>query len=88
MFLSRVHAVKKKEEKDRKEKGKDQKNQFKLAKLMYQDMKDIHAKKVKVAKIEMNFKVKLMKKAIAKNEPVNKNSIFVQDRSKRTKFEQ
>ena len=75
MFLSRVHAVKKKEE-------KNQKNQFKLAKLMYQDMKDIHAKKVKVAKIEMNFKVKLMKKAI-RNEPVNKNSIFGQDRSKR-----
>ena len=55
---------------------------------MYQDMKDIHAKKVKLAKIEMKFKVKLMKKAMARNERVNKNSIFVQDRSKRTKFEQ
>ena len=52
MFLSRIHAIKKKE-------GK---NQFKLAKLMYQDMKDIHAKKVKVAKIEMNFNVKMIKK--------------------------
>ena len=80
MFLSRVHAIKKKEEK----------NQFKLAKLMYQDMKDIHAKKVKAAKIERKFKfeVKLVKKAMARNERVNKNSIFVQDRSKRSKFEQ
>ena len=57
---------------------------------MYQDMKDIHAKKVKAAKIERKFKfeVKLVKKAMARNERVNKNSIFVQDRSKRTKFEQ
>ena len=50
-------------------------------------MKDIHAKKGKVAEIEMNLKVKMMKKAI-RNGPVNKNSIFGQDRSKRAKFEQ
>jgi len=82
MFLSKVHAVKRQEEEDLKEKERDLKNQFKLAKLLYKDMKDIHAKRVKVAKIEMNLKVKMMKKAI-RNGPVNKNSIFGQDRSKR-----
>jgi len=76
MFLSRVHALKKKEEK----------NQFKLAKLLYQDMKDKHAKKVEAAKIERKFKfeVKLVKKAMARNEILNKTENFVQDWSTRT----
>ena len=76
MFLSRVHALKKKEEK----------NHFKLAKLLYQDMKDKHAKKVEAAKIERKFKleVKLVKKAMARNEILDKTENFVQDWSTRT----
>ena len=79
MFLSKLHEVKMKEEEE----------QFRLAKMLYKEMKDKHAEKVEAAKNKKKFKleVKLVKKAMARNERVNKNSIFVQDRSKRTKFD-
>ena len=79
MFLSKLHEVKMKEEEE----------QFRLAKMLYKEMKDKHAEKVEAAKNKKKFKleVKLVKKAMARNERLNKNSIFVQDRSKRTKFD-
>ena len=65
------------------------KEQFRIARMLYKEMKAKHTEELKSRKNGKKFKleVRLVKKAMARNYRVNKNSIFVQDRSRRTKFD-
>ena len=78
MFLSKIYA----------DEVNKKKEQIKIARMLVREMKAKQTRELKVRqnKRKLNLEARLVQKAIVKNYQRNKNSIFEQDRSRRTKF--